>query len=44
VLLAALDGTFQRKPFPNILELVARAENVIKLRLKRKNNDLPNRY
>jgi len=31
VLLAALDGTFQRKPFPNILELVALAENVIKL-------------
>jgi thymidine kinase len=36
VLLAALDGTFQRKPFPNILELVARAENVIKLRLQKK--------
>lgn len=31
VLLAALDGTYQRKPFPNILELVALAENVIKL-------------
>jgi len=31
VLIAALDGTFQRKPFPNILELVPLAENVTKL-------------
>ena len=32
VLIAALDGTFQRKPFPNILELVPLAENVTKLK------------
>jgi len=31
VLIAALDGTFQRKPFPTILELIPLAENVTKL-------------
>lgn len=31
VLIAALDGTFQRKPFANILELVPFAESVVKL-------------
>ena len=32
VLVAALDGTFQRKPFCDILSLVPLAENVTKLR------------
>ncbi len=31
VIVAALDGTFQRKGFPNILELVPLAEHVVKL-------------
>lgn len=31
VIVAALDGTFQRKPFGNILELVPLAEEVTKL-------------
>eukprot|EP00055_Hartaetosiga_balthica_P007150 m.24196 g.24196 ORF g.24196 m.24196 type:complete len:231 (-) comp5628_c0_seq1:360-1052(-) len=31
VIIAALDGTFQRKPFNNILELVPLAEKVVKL-------------
>jgi len=31
VLIAALDGTFQRKPFANVLELVPLAENITKL-------------
>jgi len=31
VMVAALDGTFQRKPFANILELVPLAEYVVKL-------------
>ncbi|KAJ6235924.1 thymidine kinase [Anaeramoeba flamelloides] len=31
VLIAALDGTFERKPFGRVLELVAKAEQVIKL-------------
>eukprot|EP00049_Salpingoeca_infusionum_P022461 m.6893 g.6893 ORF g.6893 m.6893 type:complete len:235 (-) comp5203_c0_seq1:2360-3064(-) len=31
VIVAALDGTFQRKPFNNILQLVPRSESVIKL-------------
>eukprot|EP00771_Trimastix_marina_P000522 gnl/Trimastix_PCT/1542.p1 GENE.gnl/Trimastix_PCT/1542~~gnl/Trimastix_PCT/1542.p1 ORF type:complete len:234 (+),score=32.65 gnl/Trimastix_PCT/1542:69-704(+) len=31
VLVACLDGTFQRKPFNNILELIPLAENVTKL-------------
>ena len=33
VLIAALDGTYQRKPFANILQLVPFAESVVKLRL-----------
>jgi thymidine kinase len=32
VLVSALDGTFERKPFGRILELVPLAEKVIKLR------------
>ena len=32
VMVAALDGTFQRKPFSNIMELVPLAEEVVKLR------------
>ena len=31
VLIAALDGTFQRKGFANIMDLVPMAEHVIKL-------------
>ena len=31
VLVSALDATFQRKPFNNVLELIPLAENVIKL-------------
>lgn len=31
VVVAALDGTFQRKGFPNILELIPLAEHVVKL-------------
>ena len=31
VIIAALDGTFQRKPFGSILELIPAAEKVIKL-------------
>jgi thymidine kinase len=31
VVIAALDGTFQRKPFGNILSLVPLAEQVVKL-------------
>ena len=31
VIIAALDGTYQRKGFPNVLELVPLAEHVIKL-------------
>ncbi|KAJ3448260.1 thymidine kinase cytosolic [Anaeramoeba flamelloides] len=31
VLIAALDGTFERKPFGRVLELVSKAEEVIKL-------------
>ena len=31
VLVSALDATFQRKPFMNVLELIPLAENVIKL-------------
>lgn len=31
VIVAALDGTFQRKPFGNILSLVPLAESVVKL-------------
>ncbi|KAJ3449675.1 thymidine kinase cytosolic [Anaeramoeba flamelloides] len=31
VIIAALDGTFERKPFGRVLELVAKAEQVIKL-------------
>ena len=31
VLIAALDGTYQCKPFENILELLPLAENVIKV-------------
>lgn len=31
VIVAALDGTFQRKPFNNVLELVPLAESVTKL-------------
>jgi len=31
VIIAALDGTFQRKPFGNILNLVPLAEQVTKL-------------
>jgi len=31
VIIAALDGTFQRKPFNNILELIPLAEDVTKL-------------
>ena len=31
VLVAALDGTFQRKPFGNIINLLPMAEKVIKL-------------
>ena len=30
-MVAALDGTFQRKGFPSVLELVPLAENVVKL-------------
>ena len=32
VLIAALDGTYQRKPFQNIMNLVPLAENVTKLK------------
>eukprot|EP00697_Spironema_sp_BW2_P011544 gnl/Spiro4/27264_TR13563_c0_g1_i1.p1 gnl/Spiro4/27264_TR13563_c0_g1~~gnl/Spiro4/27264_TR13563_c0_g1_i1.p1 ORF type:complete len:184 (+),score=39.21 gnl/Spiro4/27264_TR13563_c0_g1_i1:53-604(+) len=32
VIIAALDGTYQRKPFGNVLDLVPLAEEVIKLR------------
>jgi len=31
VLIAALDGTFQRKPFANIMDLVPLAESIVKL-------------
>jgi thymidine kinase len=31
VIIAALDGTFQRKPFGNILNLIPKAEKVTKL-------------
>lgn len=31
VIIAALDGTFERKPFGRILELIPLAENVTKL-------------
>lgn len=31
ILVSALDATFQRKPFSNVLELIPLAENVIKL-------------
>jgi thymidine kinase len=31
VIITALDGTFQRKPFGNILSLVPMAESAIKL-------------
>ncbi|XP_042338599.1 thymidine kinase, cytosolic-like [Plectropomus leopardus] len=31
IIVAALDGTFQRKPFGNILNLVPLAESVVKL-------------
>ena len=31
VMVAALDGTFQRKAFPSVLELVPLAEHVVKL-------------
>ncbi len=31
VLVSALDATFQRKPFLNVLEVIPLAENVIKL-------------
>lgn len=31
VLVSALDATFQRKPFLNVLEVISLAENVIKL-------------
>ncbi len=31
VMVAALDGTFQRKGFPNILELIPLSEHVVKL-------------
>ena len=31
VMVAALDGTFQRKGFPSILELIPMAEHVVKL-------------
>ncbi len=30
-MVAALDGTFQRKGFPSILELIPMAEHVVKL-------------
>ncbi|KAF0685970.1 Aste57867_22222 [Aphanomyces stellatus] len=31
VIVAALDGTFERKPFPHVCELIPKAENVTKL-------------
>ncbi|KYQ93107.1 thymidine kinase [Tieghemostelium lacteum] len=31
VIIAALDGTFQRKPFPTILNLIGKAEDITKL-------------
>lgn len=31
VIVAALDGTFERKPFGNILNLIPKAEKVLKL-------------
>ena len=31
VIVAALDGTFQRKPFPGVMELVPLAESITKL-------------
>jgi thymidine kinase len=31
VIVAALDGTFQRKPFQNVMELIPLSENVVKL-------------
>jgi thymidine kinase len=31
IIIAALDGTFQRKPFANVMELIPLAESVVKL-------------